>query len=109
MLGPAGPYLLAVDDVGVAVEPRRGRQRAGVGAGDRLGNAKGLQAQGAAGDLRQILGLLRVRAVPQQRAHRVHLRMAGAAIAAGALHLFQHCRGGGEGQARAAMLLGDER
>ena len=44
----------------------------------------------------------------QQRAHDVHLGMAGAAIAAGMLDLLQDGGGGGKRQARPAIFLGDE-
>ena len=90
MLGARGPDLLPVDDVMVvALAPRRGAQRKRVGARRRLGDAEGLQAQFAAGDLRQIALFLRGAAVPQDRAHGVHLRVAGGAVAAGGVHLFQ--------------------
>ena len=83
MFGAAGPDLLAVDDI--AVMPSRLAnvlQRGGVGAAGRLGDAERLQAQFAAGDLRQPLRLLLLAAVPQQRAHGVHLGVAAAAVAA---------------------------
>jgi len=97
VFGAAGPDLLAVDDiVAIAVAFRKGLQRGSVGAAGRLGDAERLQPQFAGGDLRQKLCLLRVAAVPQQRPHRIHLRMAAAAIAAGALDLFQD--GGRRGQ-----------
>ena len=109
MLGAAGPDLLAVDDVAVvAVALRKGFQRRGIGAAGRLGDPERLQAQFAAGDFRQPLCLLLVAAVPQQRAHGVHLRMAAAAIASGALDLFQDRAGGGQFQARAAIFLRDQ-
>ena len=50
MFGAAGPDLLAVDDVVVAVALGGGLQRGGVGAAGRLGDAEGLQAQFAGGD-----------------------------------------------------------
>ena len=84
VLGARGPDLLAVDHV-VSSPSRRAvvRSDGGVGAARRLGDAEGLQAQFAGGDLRQIAFLLRVAAVPQDRAHDVHLRVAGGAVAAG--------------------------
>ncbi|MHC2539025.1 hypothetical protein ACVJMY_008594 [Bradyrhizobium diazoefficiens] len=109
MLGAAGPDLLAVDDVAVvAFLARKGLQRGGVGAAGRLGDAEGLQAQFAARDLRQIFCLLLGIAVPQHRAHRVHLGMAAAAIAACALDLLEDCGRRGQLQARAAIFLGDQ-
>ena len=90
----AGPDLLAVDDVAVvAVALGKRLQRGGVGAAGRLGDAERLQPQFAAGDLRQVLCLLLVVAVPQHGAHGVHLGVAGAAVAAGAVDLFED-RGG---------------
>ena len=80
-----------------------------VGAGRRLGDAEGLQPQLAAGDLRQELALLRVGAVPQQRAHRVHLRVARAGVAAAAVDLLEDDRRLGDAEARAAVLLGNQR
>ena len=102
----AGPDLLAVDDVAViAVALRKGLQRRGIGAAGRLGDAERLQPQFAAGDLRQPFGLLLVAAVPQQRAHGVHLGVASAAVAAGALDLLQDRGGGGKLQAGAAIFF----
>ena len=109
MLGAAGPDLLAVDDVMVALAPGEGAQRGGVGAAGRLGDAERLQAQFAGGDLRQVLLLLLRRAVPQDGAHDVHLRVAGGAVAALGLHRLQDRRGGGQRQAGAAVFLGDQR
>ena len=51
---PAGPDLLAADDVAVAVANSPGGQLSGVGAGIRLSDGEGLQAQLAAGDLWQV-------------------------------------------------------
>ena len=109
MLGARGPDLLAVDDVVVAVAPREGLERSRVGAAGRLGDAEGLQPQLARGDLGQILLLLRLAAVAQQRAHDVHLRVAGGAVAAGALDLLEDRGGGRQRQAGAAVLLRDQR
>ena len=109
MLGAAGPDLLAVDDIAVvAVLARERLQRGGVGAAGRLGDAEGLQPQFAARDLRQILGLLLVVAVTKHGAHRVHLGMAAAAVAARALDLLQDRRRSGQLQAGAAIFLGDQ-
>jgi hypothetical protein len=108
MFGAAGPDLLAVDDIVVAVALGDGLQRGGVGAAGRLGDAERLQPQFAAGDPRQVLCFLGVVAVPQHGAHRVHLGVAAAAVAAGALDLFQdrgRCR---KLQPGAAIFLGDQ-
>ena len=108
MFGAAGPDLLAVDDVVVAVALGEGPQRGRVGAAGRLGDAERLQPQFAAGDPGQILCLLRVVAVPQHGAHRVHLGVAAAAIAARALDLFEDRRRRRQFQPGAAILLGDQ-
>ena len=105
MLGARGPDLLAVDDVVVALASRGGAQRQRVGAGGRLGDAEGLQPQFAAGDLRQIALLLLGAAVPQQRAHRVHLRMAGGAVAAGGVDFLEDRGGRAHAAARCRRTL----
>src|SRR5256885_14091323 len=81
----------------------------GVRARGGLGHAHGLQAPFARGDARQVLLLLRLRAVAQQRAHVVHLAVAGARVAAAAVDLFHDHAGLGQAQARAAVLLRDQR
>ena len=109
MLGAAGPHLLAVHDVGaVVLLHRRRAQRQRVGAAGRLGDAERLQAQLAAGDLGQVALLLLLAAVPQQRAHDVHLGVAGGAIAAGALDFLEHRGCGRDAKPRAAVLLGNQ-
>ena len=110
MFGARGPDFLAVDDVVVvAFAPRGGAQRQRVGAGGRLGDAEGLQAQFAAGDLGQIALLLRGAAVPQHRAHGVHLRVAGGAVAAGGVHFFQDRGGRADAEPAAAVFFRDQR
>ena len=109
MFGPAGPDLLAVDDVFVALLAGEGAQRRRVGAAGRFGDAKRLQPQFAGGDFRQIGLLLLVGAVPQDGAHDVHLGVAGRAVAALGLNGFQDCRRGGQRQTGAAVFLGDQR
>ncbi len=58
--------------------------------------------------LRQIRRLLLGRAVPQQRAHGVHLRVGAAAVAARAMDLLQDGRRRAKAEARAAVFLGDQ-
>ena len=98
-----------VDDVAVAVARRGRRQARRVRARVRLGDAEGLQTQIAARDLRQILPLLRLGAVPQERAHHIHLRVRRPRIAAGVIDLFEDHRRLGEAHAEAAVLLRDQR
>jgi hypothetical protein len=82
MLGAAGPDLLPVDDPFVAASRRGGADRGRVGAGGGLGDAEGLEAERAFSDAGEVALLLRRRAVPEHRPHRVHLRMARGAVAA---------------------------
>ena len=85
-----GPHLLAVDDVAVVALLVGARlELGGVGAGGRLGDAERLQPQLAGRDARQVLLLLLGVAVPQHRAHDVHLRVAGAGVAAELVDLLQ--------------------
>ena len=108
MLGARNPDFAAVDDITVAVPLGEGRYARSICARVGLGDAKGLQAQLAGGDARQIFRLLRVAAVPQQRAHRVHLGVAGRAVAAGSVHLIENGHGGAQSEAGAAKFLGDQ-
>ena len=77
----AGPHLLAVDDVLVAVPDGAGLELGGVGAGRRLGDAEGLEAQFTRRDVRQVFLLLFIAAVTEHRAHGVHLGVAGSRVA----------------------------
>jgi len=95
VLNARDPNLLAIDHVFVADPFGEGGDAGGVGAGGRLRDAEGLQADLAAGDLRQIAFLLLGRAMLEDGAHGVHLGVAGAAVAAGAMDLFQHRSAGG--------------
>jgi hypothetical protein len=108
MLGAARPDLLAVHDVGFAVAPREGAERRGVRAARRLRHAEGLQAQRPACDLRQVALFLLVRAVAEDRAHRVELRVAGGAVAALRVDRLQDGRGHRKPEPGAAVLLRDQ-
>ncbi len=105
----AGPHLLAVHHVMVAVASGEGAQRGGVGAAGRLGDAERLKAQFAGGDLRQVILFLLGRTVPQDGAHDVHLRVAGRAVAALGVDRLEDRCGGRQWQARAAVFLRDQR
>src|SRR6185295_19550463 len=106
--GAERPRLVPVDDppVAAALGARRdpGRLRARLA----LGHAEGLQADLAARELRQPPLLLRVGAVPQQRAHRVHLRVARAGVAAGRVDLLEDDGRLLEAEAAAAVLGRDQ-
>ena len=81
----------------------------GIGASGGLGHAERLQPQPAGGDLRQVLLLLLRAAVTQHGAHDVHLRMAGARVAAGRMDFLERRRGGTQRHAQPAVFLGDQR
>src|SRR5207342_1349434 len=46
---------------------------------------------------------------PQDRAHRVHLRVTGGAVTTGGVHFLKNCRGGTQVEAAAAVFFGDQR
>ena len=88
-----GPDLLPADQIAAVVTRGRRLQARRVGAGPGLRDAERLQPQLARSDLRQVLLLLLVGAVPEDRAHRVHLRVAGARVAAARVDLLEdHAR-----------------
>ena len=93
----------------VALALGEGAQRGGVGAAGRFGDAERLKAQFAGGDLGQVLLLLLRRAMPQDGAHDVHLRVARRTVAALGMDRLEDRRGGGQRQAGAAVFLGDQR
>ncbi len=103
------PDLLAVDDVAVAAALGERLDFGGVRAGGGLGDGERLQAQFAGRDCRQVAPLLFLGAVAQQRAHDVHLRVAGAGIGAGAIDLFEDDGGFRDAKAAAAVLCGNQR
>ena len=106
MLGARRPDLLAVDNIGViALFDRRGAQRQRIGAAGRLGHAKRLKTQLAGRNLGQIFRFLPVGAVPQNRAHRIHLGVAGGAVAAGFLDFLHDGGGGGDAETAAAEFF----
>ena len=109
MFGARGPDFLPTDDIMIAFAHRGGLERAGVGPAGGLGHAECLQAHFARGDPRQIGLFLSLASVPQQRAHDLHLRMAGDAVASCVLDFFQDGRCGGKGQAGAAICFRDQR
>src|SRR5262245_708132 len=108
MLGAARPHFLAVDDVAVALLYGGGADRGGVRAGRGLGDAEGLEAQASRRDLRQESFLLCRAAVPEDRAHDVHLGVASGAVAAAGMHLLEDRRRGGDAEPTAAEFFGDE-
>jgi len=110
IVGKRSPDLLAIDDVVIiAFAPCSRAQGKRIGAGGRLGDAERLQTQLAARDQRQVAFFLRVAAMPQNRAHRVHLRVTGGAIATGGVHFLENCRGRTQVETAASVFLGDQR
>src|SRR5262249_32858158 len=101
------PHLLAVDDVMVALAPRESLDLRRVGAGGRLGDAERLEADRAVGNAGQVAVLLLLASVPQQRAHHVHLRVAGIGVAAGGVDFREDGAAGADRQAGAAVLFRD--
>ena len=73
-------HLLAVHDVPIALADRRGLKLRRIGARVRLGDAERLESQRARRNLRQVLALLRLGAVPQHGPHDVHLGVAGTGV-----------------------------
>ena len=92
-----------------SVRARRGDDAGGVRAGRGFGDGEGLQPQLALGDQRQVGVLLLVAAVPQQRAHRVHLGVAGRGVTTRLVDLLHDHRGRGQVEPEAAVPGGDER
>ena len=92
VIHPRDPHLLSVHDVAVAVADGHRLHLRGVAAGRRLGHPEGLQPQLAAGDLGEIVAALRLGPVPEQRAHDVHLGMAGGRVAPRPVDLLQDDR-----------------
>ena len=108
MLRAADPDLLTVDHVIVAVALSESADSRRIGARTGFGHAKGLQSQFAAGDLGQVFALLLVRSVLQQRAHGVHLRMAGTAVGTRPVNFLKHGTRRLQPQARAVIFFRDE-
>ncbi len=110
MLGARGPDLLAVDDVVVSPSRTAVVRRLSVSVPEVGSVTPNACRRNSPVAMRgQIALLLRGAAVPQQRAHGVHLRVAGGAVAAGGVDLL-HDRGGRrQRQPAAAVFLRDQR
>jgi len=109
VLDARNPDLLPVHDIAIVFLNGNGFYFRGIGAGTGLGHTHRLQAQFSAGNLWQILTLLCVRAVAQQRVHVVHLSMARARISPGAVDFFHDNGRLGEAQSGAAVFFGNQR
>ena len=108
MLDPRDEDLPAVHHVAVASSLGEGLDGGRIRAGVGLGHSEGLQPQVAAGDVWQEALLLLLAAVPQQRAHRVHLGVAGGGVPTGAVDLLEDQAGFPHALAAAAVLLRDQ-
>ena len=109
MLYAGDPDLLAIDDVAIAAAFGEGFDFGGVGAGGRLGDGERLQAKLTGCDGGQVAALLLFRAMAQQRAHDIHLRVACAGVGPGPVDLFEDDGSFGDAEASTAVLDGDER
>src|SRR5919204_74670 len=81
VLQARSPDLLTVHDVAVALLHGDGLDLRGVGTGTGLGHSHRLQPKLTAGDFRQVLLLLLLRAVAKKGIHVVHLAVAAARVA----------------------------
>ena len=102
-------HLLAVDDIVIALADGHRLQLRRIRSRRRLRHAERLQAKIAIGNRRQILPLLILRPVTEQRRHDVHLRMTCGGVATGPVDLLENDRGLRDAEPRAPVLLGDER
>src|SRR5438132_252200 len=102
-------HLPAVDDVPIALAYRRRLELRRVRPGVRLGDAERLKAQVAGRDLRQVLLLLLVRAMPQHGAHDVHLRVTGRGVTAVLVDRLEDQASLGDAEPGAAEFLWNER
>ena len=109
ILGPARPDLLAGNNVLVAVPLRPRLDARRVRARRRLCNAKSLQPQSTFRQRRQPPFPLLRRAVPYQRPHNIHLRVADARVPPAAVHLLQNHRSLCNRRPPAPILLRDQR
>ena len=109
MEGARRPDLLTADHVAPVNSLGTGLDLGRVRPHGRLGDPERLQPELAGGDCRQEALLLLLASVAEQRAHDVHLRMAGAGVAAGGVDLLEDDARRREPEAGAAVLLRDER
>ena len=100
--------LLPGDDVVVALTDGRGGDAGRVAARTRLGDPERLEPELPTRDLRQPALLLRLAAVPEQGAHRVHLGMAGGPVAAAGVDLLEDGRSRRQPQPAPAIGLRDQ-
>src|SRR5438105_5892882 len=104
MLDPRSEDFLTVDDVAITLLAREGRDPRRVAPRLRLRDRHRLQPQAAGRDLWQVPPFLRLGSVSEQRAHRVHLRVAGRRVAAGGVDLLHHDARLDDSESGAAVL-----
>src|SRR5262245_23017290 len=109
MLGARDPDFLAADDIAIALPGSCRLQLCRIRSGCGLADAKSLQPELAARDLRQVGALLLLGTVTQERPHRVHLRVACAGVAAAAIDFLEDDGRFRNAQARSAVFLGNQR
>ena len=109
VFGAGDPCLLTVNQVRIAVEPRRRRDPGRVGTGRGLAHAEGLEAQLARRHPREISLLLRLAAVPEQGSHDVHLGVTRRPVATCALDRLQNHARRPEVEAGTPVFARDER
>ena len=107
--GARGPDFLSVDDIMVAIAHGPRLELECLRSGRWLGDAEGLVAQLAGRDFRQVSVLLRLRAMPEDDVHHVHLGVAGIGVAAGRMDLLKDDGTGPQRQPGAAILFGNQR
>src|SRR5215217_7585064 len=106
---PGDVDLAPSHHVMVIVAPRGSPYGGRIGPGLRFGDGEGLQPQLSARYFRQVLSLLPLRAMPQERPHRVHLGVGGTGVGAAAVDLLQDGAGRREVETHPAVLLRYER
>ena len=102
------PDLLTVDAPALGDAFSAGSDPGGLGARARLRDTEGLEPQRAVGDAGEVALLLLRTAVPQQRSHDIHLRVAGGGVATRGGDLLEDDRRFGQRGAATAELLGDQ-
>src|SRR5919204_557909 len=104
MLHSGGEDFLTVDHVPIGIPFGEGRDAGGVASGLGLGHCHRLEPDAAGRDVRKVVALLRLIAMPEERAHRVHLRVAGGAVFPAGIDLLEHDAGFDQAEPGAAVL-----
>src|SRR5882757_2323592 len=102
------PNLLSIDNITVAAPLGEGLDRACISAAGRLCHPERLQAKLSRRNLWKVALLLLVTAVPEERAHDVHLSVTGGAIAAAVLDFLKNGCAGRQRKACTPIFLGNQ-